>query len=472
MRSRVNHVSGLSDLYDDPWWLERVHTERDKGDGDTRKPVERDRDRIVHSAALRRMANKTQVIGSPWSDDFRNRLTHTLEVTQIGRTIARRYRVDEALVEAACLGHDLGHPPFGHAGERKLNQLMAPYGGFDANAQTLRVLRTLEIKSSGASGLNLTRATLWSIIKYPYRREGARSTGRDEAALKRSGLRKDPATGCASAEAKYLYSRDLESEAKPGVDFAEWLAGGRFTSFPSDPASRLDVAPTRTLACQIMDWADDVAYAIHDFEDAVLAGFIEAGSIGRIEDPLLEAIRRDLPAAEIDDASLETEFFYWQRRLDPILSAVQGDPDPGRELRPATRELFGQLVDGTRIEPPAEDDGTTAGYRVGAEPHAKVLVSLLKHLGFALMIRDERVVRYLRKGTLMLERAFQELMEDPKIVDERVGQLLPRRIAPPDDISKPELARLVCDFLASMGEPGLTRFYQTVFESTGGSPLR
>jgi dGTPase len=292
----VDQSLDLSTLYNDEWWLERPRRENKKAAGDVRTQLERDRDRITHSSALRRLSTKTQVIGSPWADGFRNRLTHTLEVSQIGRSIARRHRLSEALVEASCLGHDLGHPPFGHAGERCLNEMMKEHGGFDANAQTLRVLHSLEVKSSGTvAGLNLTRATFWSVLKYPYRHSGAQvggAVGKDR--LDEKGLRRSD-DGSITALSRYLYDEDLALRTEAGESFESWLGGDR-VAFPHDPGRRLQLDAPRTAACEVMNWADDVAYAIHDFEDAVVAGFITAGSIARIRDELLVAVERDIGA--------------------------------------------------------------------------------------------------------------------------------------------------------------------------------
>ena len=141
----------------------RLHPEPES---DNRTPFQRDRDRIIHSAAFRRLEYKTQVFVNHEGDFFRTRLTHSLEVSQIARSICRRLRLNEDLAEALALAHDLGHPPFGHAGEEVLAEIMAPFGGFDHNAQSLRVVTSLEGRYAAFDGLNLTWDTLEGLVKH------------------------------------------------------------------------------------------------------------------------------------------------------------------------------------------------------------------------------------------------------------------------------------------------------------------
>jgi dGTPase len=199
----------------------------------TRTEFERDRDRVIHSTAFRRLKDKTQVFLYDEGDHYRTRLTHTLEVAQIARAIARTLRLDEDLAEALALAHDLGHPPFGHAGERALDAAMAGYGGFDHNAQSLRVVTELERRYPSFDGLNLTWETLEGLVKH----NGPLTDAEGRPAGRYSG-RELP-----FAIRAYAGRQDL------------WL-----WSYASAEAQAAAIA-------------DDIAYDAHDLDEGVGAGF-------------------------------------------------------------------------------------------------------------------------------------------------------------------------------------------------------
>jgi dGTPase len=204
-----------------------------------RGPFQRDRDRIIHSTAFRRLTHKTQVFVFHEGDHYRTRLTHSLEVAQIARTIARQLALEEDLAEAVALAHDLGHPPFGHAGERALSAVMAEHGGFDHNAQSLRIVTELERKYAGFDGLNLTADTLEGIAKH-------------NGPLIGSHARHADPTGAVAA---------FNARLDMGLDL--------FASAES----------------QVAALADDIAYNNHDIDDGLRAGFIDLDDLREVRLP-------------------------------------------------------------------------------------------------------------------------------------------------------------------------------------------
>lgn len=296
----------LSDGYapeDEQRWVDEVP----KRAG--RTAFARDRARVLHSAALRRLAAKTQVLAAGESDFLRTRLTHSLECAQVGRELGHALGCDPDLVEAACLAHDLGHPPFGHNGEDALDQVAAPIGGFEGNAQSLRILTRLEAKSfspqdgprpGGPVGLNLTRAALDAATKYPWpRRDGVRKFG--------------------------VYADDL--------DVFAWVRSGA-------PGER------RCFEAQVMDWADDVAYSVHDVEDAVVAGHLDIRALrgaGAATDPegllaVAAGYAPDADAAELGEALQRlTALPFWPASYDGSLRDLAA-------LKNLTSQLIGRFA--------------------------------------------------------------------------------------------------------------------------------
>jgi dGTPase len=262
-----------------------------------RSDFERDRARVLHSAALRRLSAKTQVVAAGSADFPRTRLTHSLECAQIGRELGREIGCDPDLVDAACLAHDIGHSPFGHNGESALNDLAAPYGGFEGNAQTLRLLTRLEPKVAGA-GLNLTRATLDATLKYPWFSSG-------------------PGTKFGA------YAEDAEVFA--------WIRAGA-------PGGR------PCLEAQVMDWADDVAYSVHDLEDGFYAGLITFKNLQSTAERSIVAqttattyCSPEVPAAEL------TEILDSLLAMDIWPDNYDGGPETVAALKNLTSELIGRF---------------------------------------------------------------------------------------------------------------------------------
>ena len=292
-----------------------------------RTEFQRDRARVLHSSALRRLAAKTQVVRAGSGDFPRTRLTHSLECAQIGREIGAALGCDPDLVDAACLAHDIGHPPFGHNGEAALAALADPggalaCGGFEGNAQSLRLLTRLEPKVPGA-GLNLTRATLDAALKYPWTVEPA------QEALAA------PENVTLHLPAKYgAYQSDLPA--------FEWIRSGA-------PDRR------RCLEAQVMDWADDVAYSVHDVEDGLQAGLI---SLKDLTDPAERARVSAValtyyckPSWDVTTAELEAVFADFMQ-LDCWQFSFDGGPVSLAAAKNLTSELVGRLCqaaqDGTR----------------------------------------------------------------------------------------------------------------------------
>lgn len=285
---------------------ERFHTETHRSQRDD---FARDRARVLHSAALRRLAAKTQVLSPASPADFaRNRLTHSLEVAQVGRELATALRLSPDVVDTACLSHDLGHPPFGHNGERALNDWAESIGGFEGNAQTLRILSRLEPKvfdTAGRSvGLNLTRASLDATCKYPWT---ADHPVPDPGGRLKFGVYPDD-------EPVFRWMR----EGAPGR--------------------------VRCIEAEVMDLSDDIAYSVHDFEDAVVNGYLDPARLAdRAEhEGLLTAIQAwvgfDFARDELADA------LYRLMRLPEWIAEFRGTRHDLARLKNLTSDLIGRFA--------------------------------------------------------------------------------------------------------------------------------
>ena len=309
--------------FDAERWFPEEHSSR-------RSDFARDRARVLHSSALRRLAAKTQVLSPTSGSDFsRNRLTHSLEVAQVGRELADSLGLDPDVVDTACLAHDLGHPPFGHNGERALNDWAQDIGGFEGNAQTLRLLTRIEPKVFGddgrSYGLNLTRASLDASCKYPW--------------PSAQGI-PDP-----SGRSKYgFYDDDTEA--------FEWLRIGA-------PDRR------RCIEAQVMDLSDDIGYSVHDFEDAIVNGYVDVTALGaRVNhDDLVNSMFTWI-GGELDHDELIAAFDRLDN-LDPWLDRWDGSREAHGRLKNLTSQLIGRFA-GAAVQATREaHTGTLA--RFGAD---------------------------------------------------------------------------------------------------------
>jgi len=408
---------------------------RPHGD-DYRSPFQVDRDRVLHTPGFRRLQNKTQVFWSGEYDFYRTRLTHSLEVAQIGKAIchwlksrpdgplADDFFIDPDLVEAVCLSHDLGHPPFGHAGERTLNHLLREHGGFEGNAQTLRLL-TETIFSAKRSGMDPTRAFLDGVLKY-----------------------------------KSLWS-ELRGPAgeTPGHHFIydaqhahlDWAMGGH--DFPAEypPGKARD--GFKSIECQIMDWADDTAYSLNDLSDSVRAGFLNAEKISAWGEARQQDLGEDSPLG----------------RLIQAIKNHKVDPFVGKRI--------GHYIRSTRLETETNFLSATTNryrYRLVIDPEVKKESSIYKKLAFEVVFLSPQLKQLEHKGSHMLRRmweVFYARYVTPGTIDGQDFQLLPddaaRDIAKaPDEAAK---ARLICDFLAGMTDGYAARTYKRLFSPDFGS---
>jgi len=370
----------------------------------TRSPFRRDCDRVIHSTAFRRLKHKTQVFVFHEGDHYRTRLTHTLEVAQIARALARQLGLDEDLTETLALAHDLGHPPFGHAGERALDACLRNHGGFDHNAQTLRVVTALEHRYPEFDGLNLTWEALEGIVKH----NGPLTAPNGEAV----GRYRDH--GIPSAITDYIATHDLEL----------W-------SFAS-------------LEAQVAAIADDIAYDAHDIDDGLRAGLFA------VDDLRIMPLTADM-IAEI-------------ARHYPDLDEVRRGAELVREL---ISYLIGAVVSeaGRRLQaarPGSVDDVRTHGdVLVAFPPQAAAAEAEIKAFLKQRMYRHPRVMRVMGDAERILFDLFARYQRTP-------GDLPAEWLPPEGGRAGSETARArrIGNFIAGMTDRFALTEHQRLFDST------
>jgi dGTPase len=370
----------------------------------TRSPFRRDCDRVIHSTAFRRLKHKTQVFVFHEGDHYRTRLTHTLEVAQIARALARQLGLDEDLTETLALAHDLGHPPFGHAGERALDACLQAHGGFDHNAQTLRVITSLEHRYPEFDGLNLTWESLEGIVKH-----NGPLTGSDGAAV---GRYREHGIPCGISD--YIGTWDLE-----------------LASFAS-------------LEAQVAAIADDIAYNAHDIDDGLRAGLF------RVDDLKVMPLTADM-IADID-------------RAYPALDEVRRGAELVRELISC---LIGAVVSeaGRRLQaanPQSVDDVRNHGeVLIAFPPDVARAEAEIKAFLKRRMYRHSRVMRVMGEAEQILFDLFARYQSTP---NDLPAEWLPPTGS--DHESETGRARRIGNFIAGMTDRFALTEHQRLFDST------
>jgi dGTPase len=397
---------------------------------DYRNAFQIDRDRIIHAHAFRKLQSKTQVFLSGEYDFYRTRLTHSIEVAQIGRSICHFLRtegaplrddffIDSDLVEAVCLAHDLGHPPFGHSGERTLQELMRPWDGFEGNAQTLHLLtKTMYQTEAGVRGMAPTRALLDGVLKY------------------KKLFREFPVPPANH----FLY--DSQEAVRAFVFGGEKIpaalhAGDRLNAFKS-------------VECQIMDWADDAAYSLNDIVDGVKAGFL---TIERIE---------AWAAGEALDAAR-------QQLLDELIVAIRGD-----NLEKVFSQRIGACIKGCRLRERASfmaERTNRYRFELVVSPAVERAVLFFKKMANDIIFESPQLQQMEHKARKVMFALWDSCWTNYVSKGVRVINILPPRVGRLIDAEKTEAgkARQICDWLAGLTDGMIVRTYRRLFDPEFGS---
>jgi len=425
---------------------------------DHRSVFQRDRARILHSAAFRRLQSKTQVMGSGQSDFYRTRLTHSLEAAQIGSGISAQLRNkhaqlcqalfpnDDTLIESICLAHDIGHPPFGHGGEVALNYMMRDYGGFEGNGQTFRIVSHLE-PFSEFYGMNLSRRTLLGLIKYPQTLANLTLLPLPVAPNSFRQLKAGdwhPAKG--------LYSDDAE--------MLDWVLSPLSTAdreyFQSMTIfkDKHNKTQFKSLDCSIMELADDIAYGIHDLEDAIVTGIVSQqdfeqeviAKLKAIDEPWLQEYCLDL------SDKLYSEQHYIQKE------AIGG------LVNYLITEI--QLVD---LNVSDQINFAEPLLRFNAQLPANIaqVLQIFKDFVFSFVIKQTAIQQHEYRGQQIVMELFEALASDPV-------RLLPKHTvqrwlyAKNNNLNE---YRIIADYVSGMTDDYATKLYQTLFMPSNSSPL-
>ena len=439
-------------------WLERRLKKTSKRQLDHRNPFQRDRARVLHSAAFRRLQSKTQVMGSGQSDFYRTRLTHSLEAAQIGSGITAQLRCKypeqcqalfpdtDSLIETICLAHDIGHPPFGHGGEVALHYMMREHGGFEGNGQTLRIVARLETFSE-LYGMNLSRRSLLGLMKYPQQLDLLN--------------KKQPAEIVHSF--RQLKAHDWHPPKglyKDDQDIIDWILAPlsvndrklfQQINFPKhDKNNQNEHAKTqfKSLDCSIMELADDIAYGIHDLEDAIVTNVVNRNDF---EQHVI------LKLQKIDDSWLQE---YSKTLTDKLFN----------QAHHLQKDAIGGLVNYLITAIELTDLNTQANvnfdepllrFNATLPETAAQALKIFKAFVFNYVIKLTSIQRIEYRGQQIVMELFEALSSDPM------------RLLPSNSAQRWKKAsqngqnhqRVIADYIAGMTDDYATRLYQTLFSA-------
>ncbi|WP_277054350.1 anti-phage deoxyguanosine triphosphatase [Pseudoalteromonas marina] len=425
----------------DKVWQSRIIEQYKHRPNDNRSPWQVDRSRIIHAAAFRRLQAKTQIMGIGLNDFYRTRLTHSLEVSQIGTGILRHLKTQHSdfnhfpstgLLETLCLAHDIGHPPFGHGGEIALNYMMRDHGGFEGNAQTLRIVAKLEPYSNGY-GMNLTRRTLLGFIKYPaFINElwhTIPDTRNSRAFIKADDWR--PAKGLYQDDA-HIFNWIVEPLSQNDRTLLNTHA-----TIDKHRAKTL----YKSLDSAIMEHADDIAYAVHDLEDAIATHVLTLDDWQTHALPHLQALN----------------FKWLNTLLETLTSRLFSKND--FERKDAIGELVNTFIIHIHLDIQNEAfECPILKYTAKLHPEYENVLHILKHFVFQRLIRDPEMQQIEFKGQNLLIELFTAFASDPL-------RLLPETTqAQYIEAQKHNQGmRIICDYLSGMSDEYAYKTYQRLF---------
>ena len=425
----------------DKVWQSRIIEQYKHRPNDNRSPWQVDRSRIIHAAAFRRLQAKTQIMGIGLNDFYRTRLTHSLEVSQIGTGILRHLKTQHSdfnhfpstgLLETLCLAHDIGHPPFGHGGEIALNYMMRDHGGFEGNAQTLRIVAKLEPYSNGY-GMNLTRRTLLGFIKYPaFINElwhTIPDTRNSRAFIKADDWR--PAKGLYQDDA-HIFNWIVEPLSQSDKTLLNTHA-----TIDKHRAKTL----YKSLDSAIMEHADDIAYAVHDLEDAIATHVLTLDDWQTHALPHLQALNFD----------------WLNSLLETLTSRLFSKND--FERKDAIGELVNTFIIHIHLDIQHEAfECPILKYTAKLHPEYENVLQILKHFVFQRLIRDPEMQQIEFKGQNLLIELFTAFASDPL-------RLLPETTQAQYIAAQKhnQGMRIICDYLSGMSDEYAYKTYQRLF---------